>query len=370
MALASFRKTGHRPDWFLGLIALGIAVFGLAMILSASAYLAGVSGDVYYFVTRQATSLVIGFLLLLVLARIDYRIWRMISRYLLPAIILILLIVLVSPAQRGVHRWITLGSFSLQPAEFVKAGFLLYLAAWLTKLGPKLRDWKDGLVPFCLLLGLIGLLVMLQPDMGTAVTILTSGLAVYFLAGLRRRHMTILGTLGVGLALVAILIAPYRLERLETFLNPSSDPLGAGYQTNQIGIAIGSGGFFGSGFGKGKLKYLGYVPEVHTDSIFAVIVEELGFLGALALLIAFFLLLMRGFAIAARAPDSFGQYLAGGITFLILLQLFVNLAAMLQILPLTGIPLPLVSYGGTSLIVTLSMIGLLLSISRFTVHES
>lgn len=369
MALASFRTTGHRPDWLLGLLALGLALFGLAMILSASAYLAGVSGDVYYFVTRQAISLTIGVFLMLLLARIDYRLWRKFSRYLLPAIILILLVVLVSPAQRGVHRWITFGSLSVQPAEFVKAGFVLYLAAWFAKLGPKLRDWKEGLRPFIILLGGVGLLVMLQPDMGTTVTILLAGLAVYFLAGLRWRHLTLLTVVGLVVAAGAILIAPYRLQRLETFLNPSSDPLGAGYHTNQIGIAIGSGGLVGSGFGKGKLKYLGYVPEVHTDSIFAVIVEELGFLGGLALLVIFYLLLSRGFAIAARAPDPFGQYLAGGITFLILLQLFVNLAAMLQILPLTGIPLPLISYGGTSLIVTLAMVGLLLSISRFTAHE-
>ena len=210
---------------------------------------------------------------------------------------------------------------------------------------------------------------MAQPDMGTAVTLLLAAGIVYFLAGAPWQHLGIGLLVGLCLALLLIVVAPYRLERLQTFLNPAADPLGSGYHTSQITTAIGSGGWWGLGFGQGKLKLLGYVPEVHTDSIFAVVVEELGFVRAIFVLLVFIWVILRSFSIARRAPDGFGRYLALGITGLLLVQTFVNLGAMLGILPLTGIPLPFISYGGSSLIVMLTGIGILLSISRVATQE-
>lgn len=370
MSLDRFRITRQRPDWVIALIAVGLAAFGLTMILSASAYLAGTTGDIYHFVTRQAISLLIGLVAMLVVAQFDYHIWKLLAGPIFGAIIGMLLIVFVLPECRGVHRCIDIGSIQFQPAEFVKLGFLIYLAAWFARLGPKLADFRVGFLPFSLLVGLVGGLILLEPDMGTAVTVIFSAVTVYFLAGAAWQHLTLGSIVGLLLLVLLIAVAPYRLERLQTFLNPSADPLGSGYQTNQIGIAIGSGGIWGLGFGQGKLKYLGYVPEVHTDSIFAVVVEELGFARALVILGLFLWLIIRGFRAAKRAPDVFGRYLAAGLSALLGIQVFINLAAMLAILPLTGIPLPLVSYGGSSLIAMFIGIGIILSVSRTNRSEA
>ncbi len=369
MSLDRYRGT-HRPDWLLALATFGLAVFGLTMILSASAYLAASSGNVYAFVTKQAISLAIGLVLMLILSQIDYHVWKEIAGPIIVMILLVLIGVFISPTCRGVHRCIDFGPSAFQPAEFVKLGFLLYLAAWFTRLGPAIRDMREGFFRFAILVGVVGGLIMLEPDMGTASTLIFAAALMYFLAGAPWQHF------GVGAAALAvllfllILVAPYRLERLQTFLQPSSDLSGSGYHTNQISIAIGSGGWWGLGFGQGKLKYLGYVPEVHTDSIFAVVVEELGFVRALVVIFVFLFVMVRGYRIAKTAPDPFGRYLAGGITSLFAMQTFINLAAMLKVLPLTGIPLPLVSYGGSSLIVTLAGVGILLAISKQTVAEA
>lgn len=364
MSLDRYRATRQRPDWLLALAVLSLALFGVLMILSASAYLAGTSGNIYSFVTKQLLSLGLGLVLMGVFSQLDYRHWRVWAGTMLAAVILLLLAVLLSSPIRDVHRWVQLGSVHFQPAEFVKLGFLIYLAAWLARLGVKIRSVPDSLIPFVCLVGLVGGLIMLQPDMGTMVTLVLTAVCVYFLAGAPWYHLGAGVVIGALLGITLILAAPYRFERLQTFLNPTADPLGSGYQTAQITTAIGSGGLWGLGFGQGKLKLLGYVPEVHTDSIFAVVVEELGFVRALLVLVVFLWVILRGFSIARRAPDGFGRYLALGITSLLLVQTFINLAAMLGLVPLTGIPLPFISYGGSSLVVMLAGIGILLSISR------
>ncbi len=364
MGLSQYRGGQRRPDWLVALLAVGLAAFGLTMILSASAYLAGTTGDIYHFVTRQLISLAIGLVIMVIVAYIDYRVWKHYAGVILGMILFALVAVFVSPECRGVHRCLDLGPVQFQPAEFVKVGLLIYLAAWFHRLELKVADFRQGFLPFFLLLGTIGGLIFLQPDMGTAVTIILAALLLYFLAGAAWHHLLLGGAVGIGLLILLIMIAPYRLERLQTYLNPSADPQGTGYQTNQISIAIGSGGLWGLGFGQGKLKYLGYVPEVHTDSIFAVVVEELGFVRAVAVLGVFLILILRAFRIAKTAADSFGRYLASGLTGFITIQVFINLAAMLSIVPLTGIPLPLVSYGGSSLVAVLVSIGLILSVSR------
>lgn len=369
MALDRFRGS-HRPDWLLALATVALTAFGLTMILSASAYLAASSGNVYSFVTKQAISLAIGLVGMLILSQIDYHVWKEIAGPIIIVILLVLIGVFISPACRGVHRCIDLGPSAFQPAELVKLGFLLYLAAWFARLGPAIHDVKEGFGRFAILVAVVGGLIMLEPDMGTASTLILAAALMYFLAGAPLRHFALAGAVGVGLLFMLILVAPYRLARLQTYLQPSTDLSGSGYHTNQISIAIGSGGWWGLGFGQGKLKYLGYVPEVHTDSIFAVVVEELGFVRAALVLLVYLFIMARGFRIAKTAPDPFGRLLAAGITSLFAMQTFINLAAMLGVIPLTGIPLPLVSYGGSSLIVTLAGIGILLAISRQTMRPA
>lgn len=364
MSLAAYRSTPRGIDWVLALLTFALALFGLVMVLSASAYLAGTTGDVYQFVSRQAISLLIGLIAMAVVARIDYRLWRTLAPAIFIIVILFLLGVFVSPECRGVHRCLDLGPVTFQPTEIVKIAFLVYLGAWLAGRGREIGAWRRGVIPLAVLLAFVGGLIMLQPDMGTAIILMVAAVLLYFVAGARLTHLALGGVLAIGLVGLLIFVAPYRLERLQTFLDPASDPLGAGYQTTQIGIAIGSGGLWGLGFGNGKLKYLGYVPEVHTDSIFAVVVEELGFVRSLLVLFVFVWLILRGLSIARAAPDRFGQLLGIAMISLIGIQVLVNLAAMLKLVPLTGVPLPLISYGGSSLVATCIAIGLLLSISR------
>lgn len=366
MAFERYRPTTHRPDWLFALTAFGLAGFGLTMILSASAYYAGTTGGIYDFVTRQAVSLALGSVALLVLSLIDYHHWRSWAGVVFGGILVLLIAQFLSPECRGVHRCIDVGPVMFQPAEFVKLGFMIYLAAWLARLGSDIQDFRRGFMNFFLLIGCVGGIILLEPDMGTSSTLIFSAAVLYFIAGAAWRHIGVGVLVGVGLLFMMILVAPYRLERLQTFLDPQADPYGAGYQTNQISIAIGSGGLWGLGFGQGKLKYLGYVPEAHTDSIFAVVVEELGFVRASIILVVIGWLVYRAFQIARAAPDVFGRLLASGMAILIAVQAFINLAAMLGEMPLTGIPLPFVSYGGSSLVATLAAVGIILSVSRQT----
>jgi len=364
MSLEKYRNRPRQIDWIFALLAVGLALFGLVMVLSASAYLAGTTGDVYQFVSQQSISLILGLVAMVIMSFIDYRAWRNLAPIIFFGLLILLLGVFVSPECRGVHRCLDLGFSTIQPTEIVKAGFIIYLAAWFARLGPTVQDLRRGVIPFTILLAIVGGLIMLQPDMGTTVTLLGASVVLFFLAGARYAHMSLGAVLGGLLLFGLILIAPYRLARLETFLSPADDPLGAGYQTTQIGIAIGSGGLWGLGFGQGKLKYLGYVPEVHTDSIFAVVVEELGFLRALLVLGILLWFILRGYRIARSAPDLFGRLLGAGMMTLIAAQVFINLSAILHLIPLTGVPLPFVSYGGSSLVATFAAVGILLSISR------
>jgi len=257
----------------------------------------------------------------------------------------------------GASRWINLGFFVLQPSEFIKLALTIYLAAWFS------TKEKGRFIAFLLLIGLVILLVMLQPDMGTAFIILFEALTIYFLSGGSVWHilsfvpLALMG--GIGLAIAE----PYRLKRLVTFLNPETDTQASSYHIKQILIALGSGGLFGVGIGNSLQKYA-YLPESTTDSIFAIIGEELGFVGAMLLILVIIFIIYRGFFIALRAKDTFGKLLAGGITAYLATQTIVNLGAQTALLPLTGVPLPFISYGGSALIINLVSIGILLNISR------
>ncbi|MGH7174913.1 MAG: FtsW/RodA/SpoVE family cell cycle protein [Minisyncoccia bacterium] len=262
----------------------------------------------------------------------------------------------------GATRWLNVGFTTVQPAEFLKLGVVLMLAWWLAQHARELKDWRKGFAPFLAIVGLPALLLLLQPNTSTTLLILATGGAMYFVAGAPWRDFGIL----VALALVAfglvILVRPYVRERVATFFNPSANSLSAGYQIQQSMLAVGSGGVLGKGFGQSVEKF-NYLPEPDGDSVFAVFAEEWGFVGSVALIALFALLAGRGFAIASASRELFGALIALGFSTMIAIQAFINICAMVGIIPLTGLPLPFVSHGGTALLATLSMCGLILAVA-------
>jgi len=358
-----------KPDYLLAMTVFLLCLFGIVMISSASIVLSGERfGHNYYYVTHQIISFVIGLAALLLGYFIDYRLWRKLALIMFLASLIMLLGVFIPGIGRefgGAHRWLGIGNILFQPSEIVKLTFIIYFASWLERKGEGIRDFSAGFIPFIVLIVILGFLIMSQPDLGTLSVIILTAVVIFFIAGARYNHIG-LATIG-ALILFTILVrvAPYRMQRFLVFLNPGEQTLGAGYHINQALIAIGSGGLWGLGFGQSKQKYL-YLPQPHIDSIFAVIAEELGFIRTGLILLAYVFIGIRGFKIARNAPDNFAKYLAIGITAWIVFQAFINIAAMLNLLPLTGFPLPFISFGGSSLIVSLFAIGILLNISKFS----
>lgn len=362
---------GGTPDYLLVGCFFLIILVGLVMLSSASSVVSFQKfGTTYFYITHQ---LLLGFLpglcIFYIASRIDYHIWERLAPFFLVVSIGLLLLVFIPGlgfGAGGAQRWVHVGPLVFQPSEVVKLTFLLYLAAWLAKRkGSAMRDLSYGFLPFVVLVGCVSLLVVLQPDMGTMGIIALIAAFMYFMSGAPLSHIGLMGLGGVALFFVLLHVAPYRMERFTVFLNPGLDPLGNGYHINQALLAIGSGGIFGRGFGLSRQKYA-YLPEVVGDSIFAIIAEELGFILAVGLIVLFVFFAMRGLRIARSAPDTFGFLTAIGVVTWILFQAFVNIGAMLAVLPLTGIPLPFVSYGGTALIVGMTAVGILVNISRQT----
>jgi cell division protein FtsW len=354
------------PDYSLLLVVFTLSLVGLLAISSASVVISFERfGYNNYYLIRQAISLVIGLAALAVGMRIDYQFWRKHATVIFGVAALLMVAVLIpgiGTKFSGAQRWFDIGPATIQPSELLKLSLIIYLAAWFEKRQGILSDLKQGYLPFLLTLAGLTMLIILQPDMGTAVTVGAIALTQAFAAGAPGIYL--LGTviLGAISSFVMIRIEPYRFQRLLTFFNPE-DPQGAAYHITQSLLAIGSGGLFGLGFGNSLQKYL-YLPQAQTDSIFAILAEELGFLRAGAILLLFFWLIMRGIKIAAAAPDVFSRLLATGITAWIAWQAIINLGAMLGALPLTGVPLPFISYGGTALVVLLFGVGILLNISK------
>ena len=366
--MSNFPKIG-KPDYWLALAVFLLCLFGIVMISSASIVVSGQHyGNNYYYVIHQLISLAIGLAVMVIAYLIDYRYWKKISLILFLANLVLLIAVFlpgIGKSFGGAHRWIGFGSFLFQPSELVKLTFIIYLASWLEKRGEKIREFRLGFVPFVFLTVVLGFLIISQPDLGTFIVIVATAVVTFFVAGAKSSHLLIgAGAAGV-LLYILIKIAPYRLQRIFVFLNPSQQTLGAGYHINQALIAVGSGGLKGLGFGQSKQKYL-YLPQPHTDSIFAIIAEELGFIRAGLVLLAYVFIGLRGFKIASYAPDNFARLLAVGITSWLVLQAFINIAAMMGLVPLTGIPLPFISFGGSSLIISLWAIGILLNISKYS----
>jgi cell division protein FtsW len=353
---------------FLGLV-IGLTLFGLVMLLSASGPLAlSKTGDSwYYFKHQMLNGMIPGIFAFVVLSYFDYRKLKYLA---LPALILsiglLLLVYIPGVGTRlgGAGRWVHFGALSFQPSEFVKVTFLIYVAAWLsTQRERRASNLQEGLLPFLSVLGIVILLLILQPNTGSMAVIAGASLIVYFVAGAPLGWFAALVGLGLGLIALLIKITPYRTQRLMTFLHPELDPQGVGYHINQAFLAIGSGGPFGLGYGHSRQKY-SYLPEVAGDSIFAVLAEELGFFLSVAFIAALALLVKRCFTIAQSADTEFGRFLAAGIGGWIAIQTVLNVGSMIGLLPITGVTLPLVSYGSSALVATAAGLGIVASISR------
>jgi len=347
----------------LVLVTLGLVAFGLVMVYSASSARAILENhDPAYYLKRQAAYAVVGLIALAFFARLDYRLLRRLTApLLLGSIALLAAALVIGTAVNGARRWISLGVVVVQPSELAKLAVALWLAALLARRRAP-RTVKELARPIGALVGFVCLLVLLEPDLGTAVAIGIICVAMLLVAGTPLRTLAGAGGLTATLLLLAIWIEPYRRARIFSFLNPWGDPQGAGFQTVQSMIALGSGGIFGVGLGESVQKIY-YLPEASTDMIFAIVGEELGLVGAVGVIAAFAVFGYAGFNVALRSRDPFGKLLAAGITALVCGQAAVNLSAVLGLAPLTGIPLPFVSYGGSSLIVALASVGILLNIA-------
>ncbi|MCP6718009.1 MAG: putative lipid II flippase FtsW [Patescibacteria group bacterium] len=366
---------GRKFDHALIIITGFLIVFGIIIFASASTSVSQIKfGSTYYYFNHQMIyALIPGIILAFIFSKIDLGLLKKWA----PAFLLfnLMLMTFVFLPHIGIKvgraaRWISLGPVSFQPSEILKLTFILYIASWMEsrkkkefKLPKTQKDLKENLAAFIIVLGLIGLLLWFQSDIGTLVVILATGFLMYFFANNPVLHTIILGLIAiVGISLL-IHFSPYRLERILIFLNPGTDPMGAGYQIKQSLIAIGSGGIWGLGFGMSQQK-LGLLPHPISDSIFAVLAEETGFIGSVVLIFLFLLFLWRGFKIGKQSKNKFTNLTALGITSWILIQALVNIGAMVGVIPLTGIPLPFVSHGGTALIIELIAVGILLNISK------
>ncbi|HET6316400.1 MAG TPA: putative lipid II flippase FtsW [Chloroflexota bacterium] len=349
---------------------IALLVLGTLMVYSASFAVAhNEFNDDAYFLIRQLVWDLIGGVALLLAMRVHYRRWRSWSVPIMLLVIGLLILVLVPGfgfRSYGATRWIRLGPFlQIQPSELAKLAIVLYLGDWLARRGPIVREFFKGLLPFAIIVGIVAWLVEVQPDLGTASIIVGGAACIFFVAGANLMHIALLGSLGAaGAVFLMAHLSGYQLERIRAFLDPWSDVQGSGWHTAQGLIALGSGGPFGQGLGNGLQKFY-WVPNAHTDAIYVIIGEELGFVGCVGVLCLFTILAWRGFLIAWRAPDAFGRLFATGLTCMLTLQALVNIAVATNSLPYTGITLPFVSFGGSSTVISLIAVGLLLNISRY-----
>jgi cell division protein FtsW len=362
------RSAGHNP-MFLGLAFL-VAVFnlfGLVMVLSASSVVAlDEHGSSWYFVGRQAVWALAGTGVLLLVARVDYRTWRRFADPMLWVAMLTLVAVLVpmfGVKVNGARRWLGAGPFLFQPAELMKLALLVWVADLLARRTRSMHKTAATLRPVVVVLLTIATLVMMQPNLGTTIVIVSIGLGLCFVAGVPLAPLVRWGTLGIATAVALALAAPYRRARVLSFLDPWSDPLNNGYQQIQSLVGLASGGFAGTGLGASRSKW-GFLPFAHTDFIFSIVGEELGLVGALVVIALFVLFGVLGIRTALHAPDRFGMLLAVGVTIWFLMQAFVNIGAAIGVLPVTGVPLPFVSFGGSSLMFSMAAAGLLLGVAR------
>lgn len=362
-------KSRNAPDIWMIVATLGILAIGVVMVYSASAVAAFHDyGDKFYYVKRQLLFAAIGVCAMFATMNVDYarlRKWAFAGLIVCFALLLVVLVPGIGVVRGGARSWLGIGSFGIQPSEFMKLAMILFLARFLSERQNRLDSFTRGLLPPLAILGAAFGLIMLQPDLGTGAVMIGASLLVIYVAGAKVKHLGGLALLGaVGLAGL-IAAAPYRLLRITAFLDPWKDPLGAGYQSIQSLYAIGPGGLVGLGLGMSRQKY-NYLPEPQTDFIFSILAEELGFIGGTLLLLLFLLLIWRGLRTAITISDPFGSFLAAGIVGIIATQVLMNVGVVIGLLPVTGITLPLVSYGGSSLTLLLTALGILLNLSRYS----
>jgi len=360
-----------RPDYIFLFVVVILILFGALILISVSLSLSKEKfGSIFYYLNHQ---ILYGFLPGLILSLFAFKINLISLKKIAPLLLLINLIFLamvflptVGVSFRGAARWLNLGPISFQPSEFLKLTFILYLASWLTsKTEGKRGEFWQTFLAFLIVIGIVSAFLIFQPDVSTLVIIILVSSLMYFLAETPLWHIILIGLITVFGLLILIQIAPYRFNRILVFFNPELDPMGIGYQIKQALIAVGSGGISGLGLGLSQQKS-GFLPQAISDSIFAIFAEETGFLGSAMLVLLFFLFFWRGLKIAQESQDKFSKFCAFGITFWITLQAFVNIGSMIGILPLTGIPLPFISYGGSALVTELVGVGILLNISKST----
>jgi cell division protein FtsW len=358
-----------RPDvWLLAAVA-GLLGFGTIMVFNVSYFLAEARyGDPYLFFRKHVVSVAIGVCIMLLVSRLRLEMLEKWAGFTLPLCLLALLAVMtpgIGAERGGAQRWIAFGGFSLQPSEFVKLGVVLFLARWISRHRERMPSFLDGVLPALLCVGFVCALILSQPDFGTTVIVGTLALLMLFVGGARPAHVGGLVMVGAVGMVLAVQVAPYRMRRLLAFLDPFEHSQDSGFQLVQSLLAFGSGGATGVGLGQSKQKML-FLPEAHTDFIFALVGEELGLIGALVVLALFVVVAVRGFRIAARHPDSFASLLAFGLTAVLILSAVVNIGVVLGVLPTKGLPLPFISYGGSALLATMIEVGLLSALSRMT----
>ncbi len=366
------------PDFLLLFLTFLLVCFGLAMVFSASSMTSAYStGDPWLLTKKQVIAVIIGTIGMLFCMNIHY---SKLKKLVIPAFFVVLVLLVLVPLfgkeVKGARSWFYIGPFGLQPTEFVKLGIILYLASLISNKDEKFRDFKKGLLPALLVVGFVCFLIMMQPDIGSSLIVLVTAAIVILVGGSNLKHLFFLGTglAAIGLLGISIYLlkengadGDYRIDRLTTFMDPWSRPLDEGYQLVQSLFAFGHGGFTGAGFGQGIQK-LHYLPEAHNDFIFAIIGEELGFIGSAIFIVVYLLLIWRGILISVRCTEPFGSLAGIGIIGMIAFQAVINIGGVTSSIPLTGVTLPFISSGGSSMIVTLLSMGVLLSISRDQNH--
>ena len=354
------QKKKNQLVWVI-FLPIVLTIIGTFFVFGASAVRSfQESGDSLYYFRLQVIWLLIGIITMFFFSWFNYHRLYYWAFLLMSATIVLLFLVLIpgfGSHVGGARRWINLGFFNLQPTELAKLATLIYLCSWF------INRERKRFFSFLIFIGLLMFLIFLQPDMGTASIIFLMGIGIYFLVGIELHYLLFLFPAALGIGYWLIKTSPYRFKRLLAFFNPALDPLGITYHINQIVISITNGGFFGQGFGASKQKYL-FLPEAHTDSIFAIISEEVGLFGSLLLIGIFLLLIYFIYKVTINASDRYGRLLAGGIFLFFNLQVCINLASMVNLIPLTGVPLPFISYGGSNLLVSFAFIGILINIGR------
>ncbi len=345
-----------------------ITLFGALMIYSASSVWAEYKfNDQYKYLKSQLIFLVLGYLIMILISKFPYQNYKKLSNIIFLVTTSLLVLVLIpgiGTVRNGSRSWFGLGGFGIQPSEFTKLSLIIFTAKYLENNERDLKSIKEGVLPILGVLLLVFALIMLEPDFGTGVVIVMTIVVLLFVSGVNLNFFVKIGILGLIGVVVLIIIAPYRTQRIISFLNPWSDPLGSGFQIIQSLYAIGPGGLLGLGLGNSIQKHF-YLPEPQTDFIFSIISEEFGFLGILIVAVLFLTIITTGFKIATKCEDKFGKYLAFGITFSLAFQAMLNLMVVVGLIPVTGVTLPFLSYGGSSLLISLTSIGILLNINKY-----